>query len=126
MEPDLHDRLGAAAIRGETDSVPVPQEAFDLELVKEGEVHWATSDEDVLVVSSSYDSLSEEEGLDVFASTTIDDERTLQIPSEAFDEWDNVTGGDTLHFVSTDEMEAEDQFLVVPESQARDIDLLED
>lgn len=126
MGADPHERLGAAAIQGETDSIPVPQQAFNLELVKEGEVHWATTDDDVVVVSLDYDSLQEEDGLDVFATSQITDGRTLHIPAEAFEEWGDVAGGDTLHFVTTDEMEAESQCLVVPGDQARDIDLIED
>ena len=125
MDPDLQERLGAAAIQGESDAVPVPQQAFDLELAKEGEVHWAVGDEDVVVVSVDYDSLRTEEGLDVFATSSIEDDRTLHIPAEAFEAWGDVAGGDTLHFVTTDEMQAERQCLVVPDDQARDIDLVD-
>lgn len=125
MAADSQDRLGAAAIQGESDAVPVPQEAFDLGLVSAGEVHWAVSDDDVVVVSRDYDSLREEAGLDYLASTTVEDDRTLHVPAEAFEAWGDVTGGDTLHFASTGEMEAEAQCLVVPESQAREIDLIE-
>lgn len=127
MSKDSHERLGAAAIQGESDRVPVPQQAFNLELVKAGEVHWATTDDDVLVVSSSYDALREEDGLDVLATSTLDDDgRMLHVPAEAFEEWGDVTGGDTLHFVTTDEMQAERQCLVVPDAQAHEIDPLED
>ena len=131
MATDPHEHLGAAAIQGRSNSIPAPQGAFDRELLKDGEVHWAVTDDDVVVVSVDYDSLREEEGLAVFATSTLDDDRTLHIPAEAFDEWgdatdDDVGGGDTLHFVTTDEMESEGQVLVVPDAQARELDLLEE
>lgn len=125
MVTDPHDRLGAAAIQGESNSIPVPQGAFDRDLVTEGEVHWATTDDDVVVISGEWDSLRDEAGLDVFATSTITD-RTLDIPAEAFEEWDDVGGGDTLHFVTTDELEAKRQALVVPAAQARELELLEE
>lgn len=126
MATDPHDQLGAAAIQGESNSIPVPQGAFDRELVTDGEVHWATTDDGVLVISGEWDSLRDEAGLDVFATSTIDDERTLHIPAEAFEEWGVVGGGDTLHFVTTDEMEAKRQMLVVTEGQAQERELLEE
>lgn len=127
---ESHERLGGAAISGDSRAVPVPQQAINVELLKlDGEAYWAVRESDgAVVVSYLYDPLEDADGVRFLTSTVVDDDRLVQVPDAVFDHWDDVygggtavTGGDQLEFVTTDEMAETEQMLVLPEWQVEDV-----
>jgi len=128
--PD-YERLGGASVSGDSQELPVPQQAVNMELVKQGgEVYWGVREEDGAVVASQpYDPVEDDPGIRFLTSTVIgDDSRQLRIPDAVFDHWDDlvesgsgVVGGDRLEFVTSDELAADEQMLVLPEWQVEDV-----
>ena len=126
-----HDRLGGASVSANTQELPVPQKAVNLELVKSGgEAYWGVREADgAVVVSQLYDPIEDDPGVRFLTSTVIgDDSRQLRVPDAVFDHWDDVAGGgtavvggDRLEFVTTDEMAENEQMLVLPEWQVEDV-----
>lgn len=123
------DRLGAAAFDEHSSELPVPQQAFNLELlVLEGEVFWGVREaDDAVVASGLFDPLQDGEGLRYVASSEVDGERTLRVPDAVVDHWNDavggeetVTGGDEVVFATSDALRADDQLLVVPEQWAEE------
>ncbi len=131
MASDSYDRLGDASVSTNTREVPVPQKAVNLELVKQGgEVYWGVRDEDGAVVASQlYDPIQNDPGVRFLTSTVIDDDsRQLPVPDAVSDHWDEeagggvaVSGGDRLEFVTSDELAAAEQLLVLPAWQVEDV-----
>jgi hypothetical protein len=128
--PD-YERLGGASVSGDSQELPVPQQAVNMELVKQGgEVYWGVREADGAVVASQlYDPVEDDPGIRFLTSTVIgDDSRQLRIPDAVFDHWDDivesgsgVVGGDRLEFVTSDELAADEQLLVLPEWQVEDV-----
>jgi len=126
-----YDRLGSASVSGDSQEVPVPQKAVNLELVKSGgEAYWAVREtDDAVVVSQLYDPLEDADDVRFLTSTAIDDDsRQMRVPDAVFDHWDDVygggtavVGGDELEFVTSDEMAANEQMLVLPGWQVDDV-----
>ncbi|WP_135824086.1 hypothetical protein [Halorussus ruber] len=126
-----YERLGGASVSGNSQELPVPQQAVNMELVKQGgEVYWGVREEDGAVVASQlYDPVEDDPGIRFLTSTVIrDDSRQLRVPDAVFDHWDDivesgsgVVGGDRLEFVTTDEMAEDEQMLVLPEWQVEDV-----
>ena len=52
-----YERLGGASVSGDSRELPVPQQAINVELVKQGgEVYWGVREtDDAVVVSRLYD-----------------------------------------------------------------------
>ena len=130
MASDSYEQVGDAAVRGNSLTVPVPQRAFNQELLEpDAEAFWGVRDEDgAVVVSALYDPFQDEPGFRFLDSSAVDDERMLKIPDAVFDHWDDladggtaVEGGDRLQFLTNDDLEANRQLLVVPEEQAADL-----
>lgn len=117
------DRLGEAAFDEHSRQLPVPQRAFNQGFLSlDDEAHWGVREsDDAVLVSRNYDPLDETEGVRYVASTGINDERMLTVPAEVLDHWEAVAGGtavvsgDDLSFVTTDDLKADDQLMVVPE-----------
>lgn len=125
-----YNRLGGASVSGETQEVPVPQQAINMELLKlDGEAYWAVREaDDAVVVSYLYDPLEDDEGVQFLTSSVVDDERMVQVPDAVFDHWNDVygggtavSGGDRLEFVTTEEMAGNEQMLVLPEWQLEEL-----
>lgn len=122
-ESESIDRLGEAAFDEHSRQVPVPQRAFNRGFLSlNDEAHWGVREsDDAVLVSRNYDPLDETEGVRYVASTGINDERMLTVPAEVLDHWEAVAGGtavvsgDDLSFVTTDDLKADDQLMVVPE-----------
>ncbi|WP_135853021.1 hypothetical protein [Halorussus salinus] len=126
MASDSYDRLGDASVSANTREVPVPQKAVNLELVKQGgEVYWGVREKDGAVVASQlYDPIQNDPGVRFLTSTVIDDDsRQLPVPDAVSDHWNeeaggvSVSGGDRLEFVTSDELAADEQLLVLPDWQ---------
>ena len=126
-----YEQLGGASVSGDSREVPVPQQAVNMELVKQGgEVYWGVREaDDAVVASQLYDPLEDDSGVRFLASTAIDDDsRQLPVPDAVFDHWDDaygggtaVVGGDRLEFWTTVEMAENEQMLVLPEWQVEDV-----
>jgi hypothetical protein len=125
-----YNRLGGASVSVETQEVPVPQQAINMELLKlDGEAYWAVREaDDLVVVSYLYDPLEDDEGVRFLTSTVVDDDRKVQVPDAVFDHWDEewgggtaVSGGDRLEFVTIEELAANEQMLVLPEWQLEEL-----
>jgi hypothetical protein len=131
MPANSHDRLGGASVSTNTREVPVPQKAVNLELVKQGgEVYWGVREADGAVIASQlYDPIEDDPGVRFLTSTVVgEDSRRLPVPDAVFDHWDEetgggvaVSGGDRLEFVTSDELAAAEQLLVLPEWQVEDV-----
>lgn len=129
--PGSYDRLGGAAVSGDSREVPVPQKAVNLELVKHGgEAYWGVREDDgAVVVSQLYDPIQDDPDVRFLTSTVIgEDSRQLRVPDAVFDHWDGiagggiaVSGGDQLEFVTSEEMAEDEQMLVLPEWQVEDV-----
>jgi hypothetical protein len=82
-----------------------------------------------VVVSRLYDLLEDAEDVRFLTSTVVrEDSRQLPVPDAVFDHWDDlagggtaVSGGDRLEFVTSDELAADEQLLVLPEWQVEDV-----
>ena len=126
-----YEQLGGASVGGDNQEVPVPQQAVNVELVKQGgEAYWGVREaDDAVVVSQLYDPLEDDPGVRFLASTAIDDDsRQLRVPDAVFDHWDDVAGGgtavvggDRLEFWTTDELAENEQMMVLPEWQVEDV-----
>lgn len=121
---ESHERLGAAAFNEHTGQLPVPQRAFDLNVLALGsEVFWGVRESDgAVVVSQLFDPIQDGAGMRYVASSEVDDERNLKVPDAVLNHWDEVAGGgtavvsgDELVFATTDDLRADSQLLVVPE-----------
>lgn len=118
-----YDRLGDAWIQGETNAVPVPQRAFDLELLRlDDEVHWGRDEDGVLLASASYDAL-QTDGRTYVGTSEVDDERLLRVPDVAADHWDRPIDGEPVVFATTDALESDGALAVLTreEAEARDL-----
>lgn len=121
---ETYERLGEAAIDGENNRVPVPQEAFNRALLVQGsEAYWGIREtDDAVLVSGLYDSLREAEGTRYVASSEVGtDSRLLRVPDDVLDHWDDVAGGattvaggDGLVFLTAESLAAARQIRVVP------------
>jgi len=130
-EPETvtYDRLGAAAFDEHGTEVPVPQQAFNREfLALGGEAHWGVRDDRSVVVSERFDPIQGGEGVDYLASTRVDDERSLRVPDEVTDHWDDavggpmaVAGGDDIVFATSDDLGTDRQLLVLPAAWADEV-----
>jgi hypothetical protein len=126
-----YERLGGASVSGDSRELPVPQQAINMELVKQGgEVYWGVREDDgAVVVSQLYDPLQDDPDIRFLTSTAIgDDSRQLRVPDAVYDHWDDVagggtavTGGDRLEFVTTEAMAEDEQMLVLPAWQVEDV-----
>ena len=125
-----YNRLGGSSVSAETQELPVPQQAINMELLKlDGEAYWAVREaDDLVVVSYLYDPLEDDETVRFLTSTVVDDDREVQIPDAVYDHWDEiygggtaVSGGDRIEFVTTEEMAENEQMLVVPEWQLEEL-----
>lgn len=124
-----YDRLGSAAFDEHSGEVPVPQEAFNRELLAlDAEAVWGIRDDDGVVVSQLYDPIADGEGVRYVASTQIDEERVLTVPDGVLDHWDDVSGGpmavesgDDIVFAASDDLADDEQLLVVPAAWADDV-----
>lgn len=77
-----------------------------------------------MVVSYLYDPLEDDEAARFLTSTVVENDREVQIPDAVFDHWDEIYGGgtavsgdDRIEFVTTEELAANEQMLVLPEWQ---------
>lgn len=130
MPSNSYERLDDAAVRGNSLTVPVPQRAFNQELLElDAEAFWGVREEDgAVVVSALYDPFQDEPGFRYLDSSVVDDDRMLKISDAVFDHWDEladggtaVEGGDRLQFLTNDDLEANRQLVVTPEEQAADL-----
>jgi len=128
-EPAEYDRLGAAAFDEHANEVPVPQAAFNRGFLSlGGEAHWGVRDDGTVVVSELFDPLEDGDGVEYVASTRVDDERTLTVPDEVTDHWDDasggpmaVEGGDDIVFAASDGRSTDDRLFVVPGAWAEEV-----
>lgn len=125
-----YDRLGAAAFDDDSNELPAPQAAFDREfLVLDGEVFWGVREaDDAVVASQLYDPIEDAEGMRYVASSQVDDDRTVSVPSTVLDHWDDVAGGgvaltsgDDLVFATADDLAEERLLVVVPAEWVDDV-----
>lgn len=124
------ERLGEAALDGQSHEVPAPQRAFNRGfLAHSTETFWGVRDrDDAVLVSADYDALSGRDGVTYVASSQIgDDARELPIPDAVLDHWDEVlggtavAGGDDILFATTDDLEADGLLWVLPAAWADDV-----
>ncbi|QLG26821.1 hypothetical protein HUG10_04375 [Halorarum halophilum] len=131
VETEDVDRLGEAAIDRQSREVPAPQRAFNQGfLAHSAEAFWGirTGDDEVLV-SQDYDAIEGRDGVRYVASSEIgEDVRELPIPDVVLDHWDSVidggtavTGGDSILFVTTDDLAADGLLRVLPAERADDV-----
>ncbi|MHB9288671.1 hypothetical protein ACKVMT_16695 [Halobacteriales archaeon Cl-PHB] len=128
---ETYDRLGEAAIDGQSRRVPAPQRAFDRRyLASGGQVHWGVRDaDDAVVVSRVFDPLQDDPGVRYLGSSDIGvDSRLLQVPDAVLDHWDAVygggtavSGGDGLVFLRADALDEDRQLRVVPGDWVADV-----
>ncbi|WP_232686075.1 hypothetical protein [Halobacterium zhouii] len=125
------DRLGEAAVDGQSREVPVPQRAFNQGfLAHSTEAFWGISRRDgAVLVSQDFDAIQGRDGVEYVASSEIgEDVRELPIPTAVFKHWDEaggggtaVTGGDDVLFVTTNGLEADHLLRVLPSKWADDL-----
>jgi len=128
-EPAEYDRLGAAAFDEHANEVPVPQAAFNRGFLSlGGEAHWGVRDDGTVILSELFDPLEDGDGVEYVASTRVDDERTLTVPDEVTDHWDDasggpmaVEGGDDIVFAASDGRSTDDRLFVVPGAWAEEV-----
>ncbi|WP_254761475.1 hypothetical protein [Natrinema marinum] len=129
-ESETYERLGAAAFDERSSEIPVPQEAFNRNVLSLGaEAFWGIREEDdAVVVSERFDPLRDHEGIRYVASSEIDDDRMLTVPDTVLNHWDAVAGGGTavasgtqITFVTADSLEANGQIQIVPEQWLDDV-----
>ena len=131
IETEDVDRLGEAAFDRQSREVPAPQRAFNRGfLAHSAEAFWGISTrDDVVLVSQDYDAIQDRDGVRYVASSEIgEDVRELPIPDAVLDHWDEVigggtavTGGDSILFVTTDDLAADDLLRVLPAEWADDL-----
>ncbi|MBX0293926.1 hypothetical protein [Haloarcula nitratireducens] len=124
------DRLGEAALDGQSREVPAPQSAFDRGfLAHSAEAFWGIrSGDNAVFVSQDYDAVEERDGVHYVASSEIGaDVRELPIPDAILNHWNDVldeetsvTGGDDVLFVTTDSLAADGLLRVLPSRWADD------
>lgn len=122
-EPGQYRELGRAAYDEYSHDVPVPQQALDLELLALGtEAFWGVREDDAVLVSQLYDPIQEADGVRYVGSSEVDEDRMLSVPDVVTDHWDRVAGGGQavesgtdLAFLTSDDLQADDQVLVVPD-----------
>ncbi|MFC4550837.1 MULTISPECIES: hypothetical protein [Halorussus] len=130
--PSEYERLGASSVDGQSRRVPVPQQALNMELLKlDGEAYWGVREsDDLVVVSMLYDPIQDDPEIEFLTSTVVEDDedRLVTVPDAVFDHWDDVagggtavTGGDELTFVTTADLQENNQMLVLPEMQVEDV-----
>lgn len=128
--PESSERLGAAAFDEHSNEIPVPQRAFNQNLLSLGsEAFWGIrEDDDAVFVSREFDPLEDGDGIQYVASSEIDGDRMLTIPDAVLDHWDivagggmAVAGGDDIVFVTSDELQTDEQVRLVPEQWADDV-----
>lgn len=125
------DRLGEAAVDRQSREVPAPQRAFNQGfLAHSAEAFWGIRmRDDAVFVSQDYDALQDRDGVQYVASSEIgEDVRELPIPDAVLDHWDEVigggtavTGGDSILFVTTDDLAADGLLRVLPAEWADDV-----
>lgn len=129
VEREAYERLGAAAFDEHSGDVPVPQEAFNRNVLSlNSEVFWGIRDDDAVFVSQQFDPMQDRDGIRYVASTEIDGDRTLTIPDAVVNHWESVAGGgiavaggDEIAFVTADSLRADGQLRVVPEQWIDDV-----
>ena len=125
------DRLGQAALDGQSREVPAPQRAFNQGfLAHSAEAFWGIRRrDDAVLVSQNYDAIADRDGVEFVTSSEIgDDVRELPIPDAVRDHWDTVfgggsavNGGDDVLFVTTDDLSADSLLWVLPAAWADDL-----
>ncbi|MDS0475760.1 hypothetical protein [Natrinema sp. 1APR25-10V2] len=129
-EPEAYERLGAAAFDEHSSEIPVPQEAFNRNVLSlSAEAFWGIRDEDdAVVVSERFDPIQDGEGIRYVASSEIDGDRMLSVPDTVLNHWDTVAGGGLavasgtdIAFVTADSLQAEGQIRLVPEQWLDDV-----
>ncbi|QLK27043.1 hypothetical protein HYG81_05385 [Natrinema zhouii] len=126
---ESYERLGAAAFDEHSSELPVPQRAFDQNILSlSSEAFWGIREDDAVFVSQEFDPIQDADGIRYVASTEIDGERTLTIPDTVLNHWDSVAGGgmavaggDEIVFVTADSLQADSQIRVVPEQWVDDV-----
>ncbi|WP_226007617.1 hypothetical protein [Natrinema salinisoli] len=129
-EPEPYERLGAAAFDEHSSEVPVPQRAFNRNILSlNSEAFWGIRDgDDAVFASQEFDLMRDGDEMQYVASSEIDGDRTLTIPDAVLDHWDivagggmAVAGGDDIVFVTSDSLQADGQVRLVPEQWADDV-----
>ncbi|WP_408957729.1 hypothetical protein [Natrinema sp. 74] len=129
-EPDAYERLGAAAFDEHSSEIPVPQEAFNRNVLSlSAEAFWGIRDEDdAVVISERFDPIQDRDGIRYVASSEIDGDRLLTIPDTVLNHWDAVAGGgtavtsgDEIAFVTAESLKADGQLRLVPEQWFDDV-----
>jgi hypothetical protein len=128
---DRYERVGAAAIDGQSHRVPAPQRAFNRGYLSSGaQAHWGVRETDgAVAVSGDWDSIQDAEEIRYVASTEIEaDGRRMRVPDEVLDHWDEggcggtaVSGGDELVFLTAEGLKEGGQLWVVPEEMAGEL-----
>jgi hypothetical protein len=121
------DRLGEAALDGQSREVPVPQRAFNQGfLAHSSEAFWGIRGRDgAVLVSQDFDAVQGRDGVEYVASSEIgEDVRELPVPTAVLTHWERagdgtaVTGGDDVLFVTTAGLEADHLLRVLPSRRA--------
>ncbi|WP_222917917.1 hypothetical protein [Natrinema sp. SYSU A 869] len=128
-EPESYERLGAAAFDEHSSEIPVPQRAFNRNILSlRSEVFWGIRDDDAVFVSQQFDPIQDGDGIRYVASTEIDGDRSLTIPDAVLNHWDTVAGGgmavasgNDITFLTTDSLQADSQVRLVPEQWLDDV-----
>jgi hypothetical protein len=129
-ESERYERLGAAAFDEHSNEVPVPQRAFNRNILSlNSEAFWGIRDgDDAVFASQEFDLMRDGDEMQYVASSEIDGDRTLTIPDAVLDHWDivagggmAVAGGDDIVFVTSDSLQADGQVRLVPEQWADDV-----
>ncbi|WP_226480128.1 hypothetical protein [Natrinema amylolyticum] len=129
-EPESYERLGGAAFDEHSSEIPVPQRAFNRNVLSlRSEVFWGIRDgDDAVFVSQQFDPIQDAAGIRYVASTEIDGDRSLTIPDAVLNHWDAVAGGgmavasgDDIEFVTADSLQADGQIRLVPEQWLDDV-----
>jgi hypothetical protein len=122
--PEDVDRLGEAAFDRQSREVPAPQRAFNQGFLSHSsEAFWGIrSDDDAVLVSGDYDAIEDGTNVRYVASSEIGvDVRELPIPDAVLNHWDEVlrggtavAGGDSILFVTTEDLERDGLLRVIP------------
>ena len=125
------ERLGGAALDGQSREVPAPQRAFNRGfLAHSAEAFWGIrTRDDAVLVSQDYDAVQGRDGVQYVASSQIgEDSRELPIPDAVLNHWNDVlgggtavAGGDDVLFVTTDDLAADGLLRVLPAEWADDL-----
>ncbi|WP_459806712.1 hypothetical protein [Halopiger thermotolerans] len=130
-ETEEIDRLGEATFDRQSREVPAPQQAFNQGfLAHSSEAFWGINERNGgVVVSVDYDAIMGRDGVRYVASSEIDeDARELPIPDTVLNHWDEefgggtaVSGGDTILFVTSDDLAADGLLGVIPAEWAEEL-----